>query len=144
MQKGETSLVMTYSVHVSPAPASKIPTPSTQTSKRPSWVPTMGLKCWGKNRQSTTKVTLMSDQQESPPVVNSKRRTARSVNWPGLSLGEGLLTAATISLGYPLTSRKDLGPETEVPPSPGGQTNWKHCLHVSFAMRTVMNHIYLR
>ena len=31
--------------------------------KRPSYVPTMGPKYWGKNPQSTTKVTLTSQQQ---------------------------------------------------------------------------------
>ena len=58
---------MTCSVEVSPPPASTISTPfaftDSQSSKRPLKVPTTCPKCWGKNSQLTTKVTLMSHQQ---------------------------------------------------------------------------------
>ena len=47
------------------------PNVHSHSHERPSWVPTRGPKFWGKNHQSTTKVTLMSHQQGSLPSLPS-------------------------------------------------------------------------
>ena len=49
--------------YMSPLPASMIPTPSAFTEQQKAFIgPHHGPKFWGKNRKSTTKVTLRSDQ----------------------------------------------------------------------------------
>ena len=65
MQKGQTSLVITCSVYVSPPPAITIPTTSAfKDEQKASVGPRHGPKYSGKKRQSTTKLTKLSKVHE--------------------------------------------------------------------------------
>ena len=77
------SSITTYSGQVSPPPEHRTTTPCTFTEWQKAFVgPHHGPKFWGKNSQSTTKVTLTSHQkslmttysgQMSPPPTREQR-----------------------------------------------------------------------
>ena len=66
-----------------------------------------------KRSKNKDQVTLKNFQQESPPEEKGKRRAARSVTCPG---------GGSPILVWDPSPRKNLGPETEVPPRKGPGT----------------------